>query len=897
MVELGLQSDGRGSGADASAAQTGAQVEGRPLQLPPRSESLSCEVWASLGLTEAGATVVNRIRSGDPVRRPRPGAQNWAGAEYLDLMGFTVGVESRTLERAFYRLTPRQSDLLEVFDQPYLLRWSVKRPDGKQLPPSDHVPDALCIRTTRVHFTECKPWARLLAIQEKYPDKYCLGDDGRWRSPAAERALEGTGIGYEIYTDRDINPVLLRNANFLRDYEREPAPTPDLVAPVLSALAKDPIQTLEDLFAVVADRRAVYLAIAHGLVFFDVGRDLANEDRSPIYRDETAWKADQILRAKLPHETVQAPAFCPEPGAKVTFKGRDAEIVSADANGIWLRTDEGHCPYLETDEIVTLMIAKSLVWPRTNTPLGTLARARLARAKTEDVQSAIAVYRTIEPWISGKRRGGTSRTDRRKIRLFRTAEAVFGHGLAGLLDRTRLRGNRTSRLSEQQEKTVDAFIQSDYLDAARSIDATLALINPALKSMGEERVSRRAVKRRIDKVPPEEREKRRHGTRMGNAARSPHVQTDQPAKGERAFEVGMIDSFSVPMKVYSRRTGQIITTPLWGTLLWNVYPPYPLGLALQFERPSTRSVMAACRDCVRRYNRLPDNNYYDLGSEHGSLTLDLMEVEYGTNFLKRPAGNARFGTDIEVHIGVFKAMVREYRGSYKRIPRRGGTASHSPEHTSKWYWEDFDADFRELVFVDWPDMEHEGIAVRPAVLWRKSIEEQGARPTRFIPYDDNFIVLTMPIVKGAATVNPTRGVRYDYVWYHAPELDNPRWHKDPVTLREPVDESHIIVQLGADWVRCEPVSYVFRLFSHREQRLLLEEWRAEARQTNSKERLTPEAFERLVTRIAEKEGRFDRAQAAAAGAAQTEAGAPPANAAPTQQEEVDEFTFTADPVL
>jgi len=871
------------------------------LRLPPRTDPLSEAVRAALNLTAAGAEIVQGIRSGDPVRRPAPGGQNWAGGVYLDLMGFTAGVESRTLERAFYRLAPRHADLLEVFDQPYMLRRTVLRPDGSATPPADHVPDALCIRTTRVHFTECKPWARLLAIQEKYPDKYCLLDDGRWHSPAAERALEGTGIGYEVYTDRDVNPVLLRNVHFLRDFEMEEKPATELFSPLVEGLAKEPFQKLENLFKLVADRRVVYLAIAHEAVFFDLGRDLASEDRSPVFRDETAWQADRILQETQPRATIEAPAFCPEPGAKVTFDGRDAEIVSADDAGIWIRCHDGNCRPIETDSIVPLLMSHRLEWRRESAPLDTLARARLKKASIEELQPAIVAIRAIEPWLKDEQKGGTSRTIRRWISLYRTAAVVFGHGLVGLLDRRRQRGNRNDRLSQQQEATIARFIQSDYLDAARSVDATLALINPELRKLGEEPIGRRALKRRINRIPPEERERRRHGARMANAVRAPHVSTDQPAKGERAFEVGLIDSFSVPMKVFSRRTGQIIKTPLWGTLLWNAYPPHPLGLALLFHKPSTRSVMAACRDCVRRYRRLPDNIYYDLGSEHGGLTLDLLESAYELSFLKRPAGNARFGADIESHIGAFKKDIREYRGSFKRIARRGGTASHSPENKSMWFWDDFDDDFREYVFVDWPTMGHDGIATKPAILFEKSLKDQGDRPLRVIPYDENFIVLTMPIVKSAAKIQPTRGLRYDYVWYHAPELNDSRWHKEPVSLREPVDESHIIVQLGAAWVRCDPLSYVFRLFSHRDQRLLQEEWRAEARQTNSEERLTPESYERFITRIAEKEGRFDRAQTAASAASRgTPDNVPPApsaTAAPTHQEEDDEFKFTPDPVL
>jgi hypothetical protein len=251
------------------------------------------------------------------------------------------------------------------------------------------------------------------------------------------------------------------------------------------------------------------------------------------------------------------------------------------------------------------------------------------------------------------------------------------------------------------------------------------------------------------------------------------------------------------------------------------------------------------------------------------------------NYLNRAAGNARFGADIEAHIGSFKNMIREYNGSFKRIPRRGGSASHSPEARTKWYWDEFDPELRTLVFEDWPEMEHDGIATLPGELFRKSLADQGDRPSRFIAYDETFMVLTMPIVKAAATIHPTRGIRHDYIWYYDRQLSDPRWHKSLITLREPVEEAHLIAQLGGEWVRCEPVSYVFRLFTQREIRLLAEEWKGESRASNSKERLTPEAFERFMQRVATKEKRFEEKQRESAAAAAGAVSAPASSPVPT----------------
>jgi len=894
-----------GSKSDAAAqGVTPASESTQQFELPARSEPLSAAAQNALGLTELGSQIVHRIRSGEPVRRPAPGGQNWAGAMFLDLMGFTVGIESRTLERPYYRLVTRQKDLIEIYDQPYTLRRVVRDKTGKELPNRDHVPDALCIRNARVHFTECKPWAKLEEISERHPDMYCLTEDGRWRSPAAERALEGTGIGYEVFTDRDINVTLLRNVSFLHDFERDAGPGETALKRVADILRTKPIATIEELVEEIQDRRTIYCAIAHGHVLFDVERDLVSDDLSSVFRDKSIWNADKILRINPPKQTIKPSRVNLAKGSPVVYEGHAGEVLDCDNKTVWIRTDAPRVDCIPRSNIVPLLLVKRLVWQGEPRQIGALARERIAEATVAELDRAIEVYKSLEPWLSRTKQGGTTRTIRRRIAEYRKAESIFGHGFVGLLDRIKSRGNRRDRLTQKQEELLDTYIREQYLENARSIDGTLALLNPALKEVGEERVARKTLKRRIDRIPPAERERLRHGTRMANSVRPPHSQAGEPPKGERAFAVGHIDSLSVPMEVLSRRTGQVIRPPLWATLLWNAYPPYPLGVSLQFEKPSKRSVMGACRDCVKRNNRLPDVVYHDLGGEHKDLTFDLMKAEYDCDFMFRPGGNARFGADIETHIGNFKTWIRECIGSYKVLPRRGGTASHDPTKITQWYAEEFFELFEHLLFDDWPDMGHEGIATTPRILWQKSMVDQGNRPERFIAYDESFQTMTMPIVKAAARIHPTRGIRYQYVWYHASDLDDPTWHNKDVALREPVDESHIIVQLGSSWVRCDPVSYVFRLFSHREQSVLLKEWRAEARQTNSQERLNPDAFERFMRRVADEEHRFQQTQPA---------GHDPQNPAPTTEEpkasngsqtpqkqpeeEVDDFSFTPAPML
>lgn len=179
----------------------------------PSFEDLYCR----MDLSPEGRAIVEQVRSSQPIRNPKSGSQSSAGIFPSGLMGRTIRFESRTLELAYLKLNENRPDLLEYYEQPYQLRLKVRRKDG-HAGLVMHTPDLLEISENESAFIELKYEERLAKKAEEQPGRFQKRPDGAWWSPAAEEALVGTGIGYRLVTEKQINPILLKNINFLMDF-------------------------------------------------------------------------------------------------------------------------------------------------------------------------------------------------------------------------------------------------------------------------------------------------------------------------------------------------------------------------------------------------------------------------------------------------------------------------------------------------------------------------------------------------------------------------------------------------------------------------------------------------------------------------------------------------------
>lgn len=432
-----------------------------------------------------------------------------------------------------------------------------------------------------------------------------------------------------------------------------------------SHVVTHPVSKLGDFLAAAGSREEGYRAIVNGKVYFDLLRDLASNDDAPVYRDRIAWEMDQALRKHPPIEIGSTGQIKISVGAKLIYDDQLAEIVRVDLASFTLKLSGISLMEIKHASIPALIADGRLK----SAPQGDSAAftyGRLAKATKDQLVTVLDRFKQLEPWIDGAAETKKGRTQRRQLKRYRQAEASAGSGLLGLLSREQYRGNRTTRLMPVVEQEIASHIESEYLTVtAPSVATTLRILNHRLREKSLPPINRKTLVKRIQMIKPEVIAQARHGHKVANAVRPPHELVGPSPHGDRAFEVGHIDSTQLDVEVISERTGASLGRP-WVTVLINANPSMPLGWHISMDKPDSDSVLMALRDCVRRYSRLPDTIVCDLGSEHSSISLEMLLAAYSLTIVRRPRGNPRFGPIIESYFNTINQyFIHQLKGSVK----------------------------------------------------------------------------------------------------------------------------------------------------------------------------------------------------------------------------------------
>jgi putative transposase len=96
-------------------------------------------------------------------------------------MGLTIQFESHRVELAAIYEMEYDADVLEYWDQPPSIKLDYRSPAGRRLGVL-HTPDFFVIRQNSAGWEEWKAVEDLRQLAEHNPNRYCLDNDGQWRS-------------------------------------------------------------------------------------------------------------------------------------------------------------------------------------------------------------------------------------------------------------------------------------------------------------------------------------------------------------------------------------------------------------------------------------------------------------------------------------------------------------------------------------------------------------------------------------------------------------------------------------------------------------------------------------------------------------------------------------------
>lgn len=206
------------------------------------------------------------------------------------------------------------------------------------------------------------------------------------------------------------------------------------------------------------------------------------------------------------------------------------------------------------------------------------------------------------------------------------------------------------------------------------------------------------------------------------------------------------------MSSWCSLTGRLLGRP-WLTLLMDAFSRRGRAFYLTFDPPSYRSCMMILRECVRRHGRLPQIIVIDGGAEFRSTYFETLLARYECIKKTRPPAKARFGSVCERLFGTTNTQfIHNLRGN-TQITRnvRQVTRSVNPKGLAAWTLGDLYDRVSEYLYEVYDSIDHPALGETPRQAFQAGLEAGGLRPQRMIPYDQEFLIATLPTTpKGTA---------------------------------------------------------------------------------------------------------------------------------------------------
>lgn len=756
--------------------------------------------------------IIRRIRSSPPSRLVNSGRSNVTGRYPSIKMGQTIQFESHKVELAFIREYEFDEEVLEYYDQPGPIKITYQSSGGRPIT-AFTTPDFFVIRNDgTASWEECKTGQELVKLAEK-SNRFCQNELGAWCCPSGEEYAARYGFLFRVRSSAEINWVWQRNIEYLSDYlqDSEHATVDTDVASFITALIKCKQGILlSELFS-HTDRITpddVFLLVARNKLYVDLKRyTLSEHDRTPIYTSKE-YVTTPPLQQSLPQDmhsviTIQSGHF-------ITWDVSLFEIVNTSADRVWLRSDNGNVISLDLSKLEELVRIGVIRGAGSSTGRDEIYELLQGRG-TAAYAAANDKYAQIAPYLSGDATGRPTSTIYKWLKRYRNAELHYGCGYVGLIDNKSGRGNRVPKIPAESLKMLKACIDEQYMDFTRpTAIAVFGQYSNRCEQAGIIAASYKTVTTYLKSLDAEDTEYRRKGPRAAYQLSGFYWELDitTPRHGDRPFEIAHLDHTELDIELVDSVSGKNIGKP-WLTLIVDAYSRRILAFFLSYEYPSYRSCMMVLRECVRKHNRLPQTIVVDGGSDFKSVYFEKFVAFNKVIKKTRPRAKPRFGSVLERLFGVANTQfIYCLEGNTQNAKNvRQVTKSVSPGRLAIWTFSLLQVTLGQYFEEVYDKQEHPALGESPLEAFRNGIAQHGSRPFRLIPYDDAFILSSLPSTpKGYAKIIQSRGVKINHIYY---------WHEafransnTNVNVRyDPYDIGTAYAYVGKSWLACRSQYY------------------------------------------------------------------------------------------
>jgi putative transposase len=803
------------------------------------------ELFEHLGTPRAGRELILKARTLAPVRDVKSRGGNVITLLASRKMGREIRTESRHIEFAAAVDHEFDNQVIEYYAQPCELKLELIDTATGEIRNIQHFPDYLVLREDGFTLEEWKSVQKLTRLAEKYPYRYIQDSDGRWSSPQIERQLGELGIRYRIYSDEAIPRRRVENLLHLADYFHpgaEPCPEGDLQR-LAAALAEHGACYLAELMAEPYGFSADVLlkAIADHQVVADLDRETLTEPRRcRLYRDATVrdFMAGEVAPATLPGQEHFVLDIAE--GTRFEYESQELTISLVGESEVVCTRRAGSPVTLSRDWLADALRHKRIV------PVTETGRTKLDLARYDQAQLDIALQRRAILQSDCTPAIVCDRTVRRWLARQNAVLLNGGHEVLALVPHTDTRGNRTARLTEQQEEILQRVIETHWRShEAINYKACYRILKAACDEAGIKAPSYPTLIARIKAEETAHGLRVRHGKRMAYQMSEfvDVLYVDTPVHGSRPFQYVHIDHTQLDIEVVSSRSGKPLGRP-WFSLAVDAWSRRIVAMYLTFDPPSYHSVMMVIRDMVRRFERLPEFIVVDNGRDFMSSAFETFLQVMGVHLRFRPAGQPRHGAVLERMFGrAHSEYVHNLPGNTKATKNvRMVTGKHLPVNFAEWTLEAmyFGLEYWATEYYD--DERHSALDCSPREAFRRGLKESGSRPQRQILFNQDFLIATCPPADrgGVRLVNRQRGVKVNDQLYWNPEFRDPRLAGQSLPVRyDPWDASSVYVRFKDRWLHatCRNLLGLGQL-TELERRALTEEYTRRSGNAGDDERAT-----------------------------------------------------------
>lgn len=768
------------------------------------------ELFDRLETPQAGRELIVRARIAAPVRPVKSRGGNVISYFSSQKMGLDIRTESWHIE--FAGLVGKEFDplVLEYYAQPCELKLELCDPADGEIRNIRHTPDFLEIREDGFTLEEWKSDVKLTGLAERYPYRYVKSDDGKWYSPQIEENLAKLGIRYRIYSDLDIPGRRIENLLYLEDYyhpSAEPC-SPSELSRLHNVLQEHGTVYLADLTARPLEFAPddIFKAIADHVVVADLDREqLAQPRRCRLYRDVTLreFMASHVSTGIVPGQERFVVDIAP--GSQLQYEGQVLTIALLGAKDVVCSREGGSTLTLTREWLDSAIDRRHVTVVGAPVPV----TQDLARHTQADLDAALQRHALLQR--DCEKAGVSERTLRRWIARQNAATANGGSEVLALVPHTAARGNRTPRLTSEQNDLIQQTIDTKWRShEAANYKSCYKFLEVACSNAGIKAPSYPTFIAHIKAQVTNADLRTRHGKRMAYQL-SEYVDVlyvDTPVHGSRPFQYVHIDHTQLDNELISSRTGKPMGRP-WLSFAIDSWSRRVVALYLTYSSPSYESVMMVVRDLVRRHQRLPQFIVVDNGPDFRSLAFEAFLKAMGTHLRLRPAGQPRHGAVLERMFGqVHSEYVHNLAGNTKATKNvRMVTGKHMPVNFAEWTLENMYHGLEHWAFHYYDQERHPALDCSPREIFLRGLKESGSRAHRQISFNQDFLIATCPPVDrtGVRKVHRQNGVKVNEMLYWSPEFRDPKVAGQMLPVRDdPWDASSVYVRLKDHWVhaRC-----------------------------------------------------------------------------------------------